>query len=153
MRKIIIPLVIQFIVICTLSAQDVKNGYIISKETYVFGYTFKEGDFRFTPSKDDVEKAESIIMSNKDYIRRQPNAQSGRDIFRSYRRYFKQYVGAIGPEGERLILINYIDNCRKINDSEKQELIYIIDGGNSFWNALINLDKGTIITVSINGPG
>ena len=155
MRKVLSIFILQLFTL-PLFAQDVKNGYIIDKDTYVFGYTYGQNNnsFRFTPSVADIEKAEAIVMDNKSYIRDQPNAFAGKDIFKHYNRYFKQYVGFLNKDGERLILINYIhkSHMRHItSDSYKNEIISVLDGGNHYWRTEVNIDKEILISVDING--
>lgn len=153
MKTIIFVLIILLNMSSISHAQDVRNGYIIDKYSYVFGYTIEEDSdnlYRFTPTIEEIKKAEAIIISNRTLISSQPNAQSGKNIFRNYKKYFRQYVGIINNEGEKLILINFVHKSYGINNSNKKELITVLDGGNSYWQAIVNVNQETLIYIQIN---
>lgn len=68
--------------------------------------------------------------------------------------YIKQLIPIINPKGQKLVYIN----CFGGDPSNKEyfwknELIQVMDGGNGFFQLIINISTKTIISVRINDYG
>ncbi|MFT7034181.1 MAG: hypothetical protein ACJA2S_002691 [Cyclobacteriaceae bacterium] len=78
--------------------------------------------------------------------------------------YFRQYVGFRNSAGERMLWVNAlcdIKNGMVENNGEfvlepwpwKEEPIIVDDGGDCYWNILINIDKHEYSNFFVNGVG
>jgi len=66
-------------------------------------------------------------------------------------KYKRQYVGFITKNGDVVIWINFLQN-KEIEDIElSKDIVTILDGGETYWTAFINLNKATFYGVCING--
>lgn len=151
MKKLI--LILFLLVSVNVYGQNRGKVYIIPDSIPPLGLFYWLPD-RFTPTMSDIARADSIILANKEKIKEFPGYYSGmkRGIFRNYRKYIRQYVGFIDKNGSRIILINYVGNKQIIKEvKNKNDLIIVLDGGNRFWQAVVNLDEKLLIDVAING--
>ena len=66
--------------------------------------------------------------------------------------YQRQYRGYLTPEGDSIISINYL-----LGDYDElgidSEILMVNDGGETVWNADVNLSKNTIERFNVNGVG
>jgi hypothetical protein len=141
-----------FFPVCLFS-QAVKRGYIV-EDVSPLGLVDISSyhGIGYIPSLDDINKAEIIIKENKATIKSSTNYYAGKrcGIFPVYNKYFRQYVGFINDKGEKFIAINY--NRRKyVEGKDVSKLILYLDGGNSHWRALVNIDTMQLLDVYING--
>jgi hypothetical protein len=73
-------------------------------------------------------------------------------IFSKYNGYYKQYIGYINDEGEKIILINFVSKkFIKKDNYNLTEPIVVLDGGNNFWRVEVNLNTKRLLSVHING--
>jgi hypothetical protein len=150
MKKLFLSFVLIILPVCVFG-QMTKNGFIISENTNTLGLSYYEKD-RYTPSLDDLSIAESIIKSNKDTIKNAPNYFAGRKgIFGRYNSFFRQYIGFKNSKGDKIILINYVGNRKHIKYGDVSEPIVVLDGGNNYWQAVVNINQRTLVKVYING--
>jgi hypothetical protein len=63
--------------------------------------------------------------------------------------YKRQYIVVTNPKGEKEVWINCF--CQTTNGNWKKELVLVKDGGNCFFNVIINLTTGKYHTLLING--
>lgn len=151
MKKVILIYVFMMTGMISANSQPVNNGYIIDKSVSSLGLSVV-GLERFTPTEDDIRLAEMIIRHNRDIVMKSPNYYSrGKGIWGRYKKYFKQYVGFVNGKGEKIILINYVGDKKLVRKRDASEPIVVLDGGNDFWRAVINIDKEILIDVEING--
>ena len=65
-------------------------------------------------------------------------------------RYKRQYVPAINSNGQKEVWINFF--CEDWNNSNwKSEIVFVLDGGNCFFNLKVNLETLTYSELFING--
>ena len=106
---------------------------------------------RFTPTKQDIDKAEVALNRDLKTLNRQNlNQTSTPVIHKKLRKYKRQYFGYIDKNGERILLIN----CFWDKDSEKnwlKERVRTLDGGSYYWDIKYNIDKDELFDLSING--
>lgn len=127
----------------TKVAQPVQGecfqGYIFDKHYTLL--PFEDTNSKFTPTYDDVVKAERIVREQL-IVTGKINDQS---INKNYIRdhlcgYQRQYRGYLTPEGDSIISINYL-----LGDYDElgidSEILMVNDGGETVWDADVNLSK------------
>jgi len=106
---------------------------------------------RFTPTKQDIDKAEvALIKGLKKLNRYKPNQASTPVIHKNLRKYKRQYFGYIDKNGQRILLIN----CFWDEDLENhwlKERVQVFDGGSYYWNIQYNIDKNKLFDLYVNG--
>ena len=111
---------------------------------------------RFTPSPEDVEVADKILKENIGTIisyAKRTGAYYSLKNKNSLKNYFHQYVGGINELGERQI---FMVLCLKSNMSPRTDytdLIIVLDGGDTYITALINLDTLKLNEFTVGGQG
>lgn len=137
----------------SVSAQTLKNGYIIDKKITDLGLAASYST-RYTPSLSETQKADAIVLDNKLVIQKAPGYRNAKQIgiFSKYNGYYKQYIGYINDEGEKIILINFVPKkFIKKDNYNLTEPIVVLDGGNNFWQVEVNLNTKRLLSVHING--
>lgn len=112
-------------------------------------------EIRFTPTLEEILIADSIICENIPSIVGLAKNYSGNYYLRSrnrLKRYFRQYVGAISKDGNRIIWVNlyYHHNDEFFDKFNITKIIDVLDGGDSKWDVCVNLDKKEIFNLNIN---
>lgn len=106
---------------------------------------------RFTPTKQDIDKAEVALNRDLKTLNRQNlNQTSTPVIHKKLRKYKRQYFGYIDKNGERILLIN----CFWDKESERNWInnrVVVLDGGSYYWNVKYNIDKDKLFDLQING--
>lgn len=95
---------------------------------------------RWDPTEEDVRAAEKIIKS---YIKK-----AAPDVYRKLSRYKRQYVGYINKKEEKIIWINCFISGEEDWD---KDLIFVMDGGNDFFNVKVNLNTKQAFGFFVNG--
>ncbi|MCC8034585.1 MAG: hypothetical protein LIO77_01465 [Rikenellaceae bacterium] len=132
-------------------SQQIKNGIILPENSYPPSYeniTY----MNYNLLESDIEKAENIVLQNKNQIEKHPNYLAGnkKGVFGNFKKYYRQYYGFLNKENEPMILINYVlGKNKKIKN--KETYIDVMDGGNSYWRVIINLETGYLVDFYING--
>ena len=108
---------------------------------------------RFTPKRQDVEKAELALNKNlKDLNKKLVNQSSTPIIHEKLNKYKRQYFGYIDKNGNRILLINcFWSKDKDDSDGWLKERIMVLDGGSYYWNVKYNLDKNELFDLDING--
>lgn len=127
------------------------EGYIFPKE-YVLDIPAENIKSRYTPSKEDIIKAENIIEEQIYYINKSLINQTGGCpiIHKNLNKYKRQYFGFINDKGESIIWINLIWK-KEITASWGQEVVIILDGCSHYWNIKINLISNKAFDLQVNG--
>jgi hypothetical protein len=115
---------------------------------------------RFTPSNDEILLTEEILRSEGKNIK---NKGDRKYIFDNLKDYWRQYIGYFNDEGEKCIYVNCfpvkeewaIQKAKKDNKTLTiprwyDSLFWVFDGGRAFWQAHVNLNKKTVVSMSIN---
>ncbi len=108
---------------------------------------------RFTPTRQEIEKAEIALNNNlKDLNKLLINQSSTPVIHKNLHKYKRQYFGYIDKNGNRILLINCFWSMDK-DDSDRwlTDRIMVLDGGSYYWNVKFNLDKNELFDLDING--
>ena len=94
----------------------------------------------------DKENADELIRYNAAKLK-DSNAQKS-DYIIALKKYVLQYIVSISPNGEKIIWVNCF--CEPMN-GWKDQVIGVHDGGNCFFNVMINLSKKTYYDFRVNG--
>lgn len=125
-----------------------EKGVIFDKD-YVVGIDMRTLKYRYTPTIDDVTKAEEIFS-------KQYNQLQGKDV--DVKKFFchwvRQYVGLVDSSGNKNIIVQFIENGkpRKMNrllgkDWETDFVIYFSDPFPGLGILFrINIDTGEMTT-------
>ena len=112
---------------------------------------FGKGYKSWTPEEKDIAAAEKILAFA---FEDQKRPTINRLLNRKPDDYCKQFVGATDANGDKVIWLNCF--CR---DQESQfknwknNIISVKDGGNCFFNILLNISKNTYTNLMVNGNG
>lgn len=89
-----------------------KEKGIIFSEDYGVGIEMRNLQSRYTPTKDDIIKAEKIFQNKYNEIRK-----ANVDTKKFFCRWVRQYVGLIDINGTKNIVVQLVENTkpRKIN--------------------------------------
>jgi len=130
------------------------SGFIVPKEHLVFR-SIENQQERFTPSKDDVEKAELLLLSNTDYLKKsQGNVFPGYPvIYKNRSKYIRQYVGFKDKSGDDVIWINFLSKKNIAHSKLGKDIVNVLDGGSYYWSVFVNITTGAVFGVQINGLG
>ncbi len=109
-------------------------------------------DKKFTPSKNEVLKAEKALSANlkalnKDLV----NQYETPVIHKKLKRYKRQYFGYIDDAGNRIIYINCLHEKSSAVERWLVDIIQVSDGGSYYWNIKYNISTGELFDLSING--
>lgn len=157
---------IVLIVLCTMSScaqTNMAQGYIKGKqfEGYIFPKDylpvivyFKGIKERYTPTQEDITKAEQIVKDQLAIINQLLVNQGGSCpvIHKNLFRYKRQYVGYIDEKGDKIVWINYIISKDKAQTSSlSKNVIIVLDGCSNYWNIKVNISKAKLYDLQING--
>lgn len=126
------------------------DGVIVPESRAREFYSNNKVQGYFTPSKEDILKAESKVI---DYIDDHTPQQVGYpfapDLDKKLANYKRQYVGVILKNGKRKIWLNFF--CNAGNDSWKSNPLSVMGGGACYFNLLYDIDTGVYSGLRING--
>ena len=108
---------------------------------------------RFTPTRQEIDKAEIALHNNiKDLNKGLVNQSSTPIIHKKLHKYKRQYFGYIDKNGDRVLLINcFWSKDKNHTDRWLTDRIVVYDGGSYYWNVKFNLDKTELFDLDING--
>lgn len=127
------------------------EGYIFSQSHFVYGLHFDGVKDRITLSEDQIKKAETILKDSIENIikGRSPNIKN-----KTLKKYKRQYVGFVNEKGEIVIYMNFLKGLDREQKSKlNKEILWILDGGDNYWQIFINIDKKEWFGLYINGDG
>jgi hypothetical protein len=136
-----------------------ENAYLTRNKNSI-GEVFKENFEsnvienslkRFTPTIEEVNQTEYILKLD---FKKPNKSNEGRFISRNLKNYKRQYLGFVNADGDKMIHVSfYLDKNSKKQDNRfwKEEYKIILDGGVSYWIAIINLKTNKLEVVAING--
>jgi hypothetical protein len=107
---------------------------------------------RFTPTKEEIIKAENALKSKLKFINNLLINQSSTPIIhRNLKKYKRQYFGYINDKGERILYINSLWSKSYKDNIWLNEIIWISDGGSHYWNIQYNLETNELENLKVNG--
>lgn len=145
----------------------------VIKKGHLTGVIFKEngGCFlylqdkeRFTPTIDDIQKAERILKENLAKVNelRINQIDNCPIIHKKLKSYRRQYFGYIDNNGDKIIYATFnwdrysiFDRLRGYHKDEsenwKKEKKTVLDGCSYYWEIKINLDTEQLFKLGVNG--
>lgn len=130
---------------------DCFQGYIFDKHYALF--PFEDTNSKFTPTYDDVVKAERIVREQLILTGKINDQSINKNYIRNHLcEYQRQYRGYLNPEGDSVVSVHYLlgDYNELRIDSE---ILMVYDGGETVWDADVNLSKNAIEQFYVNGVG
>ena len=130
---------------------DCFQGYIFDKHYALF--PFEDSNSKFTPTYNDVVKAERIVREQLILTGKINDQSINKNYIRDHLcEYQRQYRGYLNPEGDSIVCINYL-----LGDYDElgidSEILMVYDGGETVWDADVNLSKNAIERFDVNGVG
>ena len=120
--------------------------------------------YRFTPTIEEIEKVEKLLRQQiKSINEKRTNQGSNCPVIHKHiQDYFRQYVGLIDSNNNKVVHINFLwDRADRISPFKKKKdstLDYetdyqtMYDGCSHYWIISINLVTEKVIQFSVNGP-
>jgi hypothetical protein len=138
----------------TLVETPEYTGVIFSMDgASEFGFLFDVSSTEFwEPSVDDISRAEECIRQFLASVQQDPNAYQKEDaafILENLGKYRRQYVGIV-VDGEKHIWINSFFSEESFSNWTRDP-VYVLDGGNHFWEIEYVLPKDECIKFHVHG--
>lgn len=115
---------------------------------------FDDEKERYSPTKEDVLKAEQLVKKQLISLNQPMLNQGGRCpiIHKNLSKYLRQYIGYIDQNGDRILWINYIRRKEKDQASRlDKDVVLVLDGCSNYWNVKVNLSRERLYDLRING--
>ncbi|MCA1965502.1 MAG: hypothetical protein LDL23_02500 [Flavobacterium sp.] len=148
-------IIVLFLSSCFIHAQNVAEHFKTRQfEVAIFPESSNElmQQNRFTPTKEEIIKAENALKSKLKFINNPlMNQSSSPIIHKNLKKYKRQYFGYINEKGEKIL---YINSLWKKNEKETkwlQQIIMVSDGGSHYWNIEYNLETEELENLKVNG--
>ena len=125
-----------------MSKGKTDRGVIFSENRLTWPAPYKFAK-RFTPSPENVEIADKILKDNIGTVisyAKQTGVNYSLKNKNSLKKYFRQYIGGINELGERQIFMVLHLKSHMSPTTDYTNIIDVLDGGDSYITALINLD-------------
>ena len=156
--KILFLLLLPLFAFCQTTDRAIAEHYQIKKsDIAIFPKDDGEliGGIRFTPTKEEVEKAENALRGDLKTINQQLVNQDGTNnnpiIHKNLNKYKRQYFGYINEDGERILQINALWRKSEHSKNWLRNRVEVFDGGSHYWNVKFNLKTGELFDLSVNG--
>lgn len=112
---------------------------------WVFGKNYAG----WTPGDKDIETSEKLL---NDCFDKQKSGTVNRLLNRKPDDYDRQFIGAIDPNGDKIIWINCFCKGEESSFKDwKNKIVFVNDGGDCFFNVKINITKNTYYDLMVNG--
>jgi hypothetical protein len=88
-----------------------------------------------------------------DFKRKNPGTVLTKNDFviKDFKYHKRQYIPYINSKGEKIVWINCFCSVDRNSDDWKNELIFVLDGGNCYFNLKINLNTKKSFDLIVNG--
>jgi hypothetical protein len=107
------------------------------------------GGKHFSPTRDDVDKAEHAVEQNL-LLQTDTTRQIG-FIYRSLKKYQRQYFGNVGANGHRILYISFLWTEDKSSMKDWLTTVVEVDGGGAYyWKIKYDMDTNTLFDLQIN---
>lgn len=114
---------------------------------------------RFTPTKEEVNKAEHALRVQLAALNAKHFCQNGDSpiIDRKLRRYARQYFGYIDSLGHKVLFINCFyknsDNLDELKNFFLKSFIRVSDGCSYFWQVYYDTNTDKLFSLYVHGQG
>jgi hypothetical protein len=151
-------IILLFLFSCFIHSQNIAEHFK-TKQFEVAIFPESSNDLmqqnRFTPTKEEIFKAENALKSKLKYINNPLiNQSSSTIIHKNLKKYKRQYFGYINDKGEKILYINSLwsKSIKEHHWHWLNEIIMVSDGGSHYWNIEYNLETEELMNLSVNGP-
>jgi hypothetical protein len=153
---LVIPLTVQFAVACSASQQPIQGErWVIfsAKQAREQGM----GDWflanpqtaeYWTPSAGDIFTLEERLVP---YLQDHPDDRFSTQqvpIWERLSQYDRQYIGIV-LDGKQIVYANYF--CDSLETDWKKEFVFVLDGGDCFFQFKYDVDSGEFFDLQVNG--
>lgn len=139
----------------TLKADDTTIlGYVFLEQYYFDEHKEIVPAKVYRPTMDDVRAAEKLLRNKYTYIMSPVKKDKlGRETRPRLKWYTRQYVFGVDENGKKYVWINALrlENDESYTERVSRHIIRVRDGGNYFWNVLLNITDGKVLSVMTNG--
>src|ERR1041385_6165563 len=99
------------------------------------------GEKRFTPTRQEIDKAETALELQLTKLNaKRPNQSSSPIIDKNLSKYVRQYFGYIDKQGHRILFINCLWKKENEDYLWLKEQRMVLDGGSYYWNIKFDLN-------------
>jgi hypothetical protein len=148
-------IILLFLSSCFIHAQNVAEHFKTRQfEVAIFPESSNElmQQNRFTPTKEEIIKAENALKSKLKFLNNPRMNQSHSPIIhKNLKKYKRQYFGYINDKGEKVLYINSLWSKSVKEKHWLNGLIWISDGGSHYWNIEYNLETDELENLNVNG--
>jgi hypothetical protein len=153
-KRLSILVLLLLISACSSSARNrqAEHWVIFSEEQAQesgIGNGFAEDEtlVYWTPSEEDVQALESELGT---YLQEHADSFSGlgTPIWERLDEYNRQYIG-ITLDGKQIIYANYF--CDSVDLDWRKEFVFVMDGGDCFFQFKYDVDSATLFDLQVNG--
>jgi hypothetical protein len=135
------------------------EGVVFSKD-FVFPFLSNEsGDKRFTPTNEEIEAAELLLLKeikSVNALQKNQGGDCGPVIHDNLKQFARQYFGYYSSSGEKIVFIscllkaNYKSLSKEIPNWLKGAVL-VLNGGSNYWQVQANLNKSSLFGLDVNG--
>jgi len=125
--------------------KDVKAATLTTKEIEKIETLIDERIFKYNKAEGVVYRRDSIDLKKK-----YPNALPYDHRIKNPRKYYKQLIVVVNSKGEKIIWANCFCTIDNVPYWKKSSVL-VADGGICYFNLKINLTKGMVYDLMING--
>jgi hypothetical protein len=124
--------------------------YVILSKDDVWVKKWFENYFEAELTFDDIENINNILYDAVENYNKTMKQDFEKDIVLS--NYKRQYIAVINKNGEKEVYVNCFNNKRiEDNGYWKTEYVLVLDGGNNYFQVMINLSKKIYYNFFANG--
>lgn len=106
----------------------------------------------YLPTMEEVRAAERLLLEQYPIIMPGKKDKWGKATRPRLKSYVRQYIFGVASDGKRYVWINAVSKEETwLKDVLEKRLVHVRDGGHYFWQALLNLDDGTMVFNMVNG--
>ena len=146
--------VLQFLLACSASPQSIEGErWVIfsaeqAREQGLGDWLVTNGETleHWTPSENDVLALEDGLDA---YLQNNPDRfYGGTPVWESLDDYNRQYIGMV-LDGKKIIYANYF--CDSIETDWRKDFVFIMDGGDCFFQFKYDVDSAEFFDLQVNG--
>lgn len=134
------------------------EGVIFSKDFMLPFLSDVSASSRFTPSVEDIEQAELLLvrdLKSVNALQLNQGGIKGPVIHDNLQRFVRQYFGYYSNEGDKVIYISCLLKDNYNNTSEKPArwldgAVVVLNGGSNYWQVQANLNKTNLFGLDVN---
>ena len=129
------------------------HGFSFNKDWEVDFYVENQ-DGRYTPTNDDIVKAEALIQKRIAYLNREHENQEGRCpiIDEHIRKYERQYVGFTDVFGHHIVWVNFLWD-ESLGEKLSKDVVLTEGSCGRYWRVKVNVDTEKVYGLEVNGSG